>query len=724
MQELGVKSFTNISRNSVYKPVNNTLDNIIDKHKSMLEDNFNIRLSEKDLRVPLLYWNSKQHKTPYKARFIAGATHCTTKPLSVELSLVMKCIKKHFKAYCEQIHQRTGISPYWSVDNSLDCIKKLQNMKAKSVYTFDFSTLYTNLPLKSIEEALQQLVIKMFKNSSKHYILVNTFFKTAFWSDSPKSGYKVFTLDKVLDSLHWILYNTYVRFGDHLFRQEKGIPMGGNCSPLIADLYLSWLEYKYVTNTMKNNFPMAKQLSYNSRYIDDIITPNISNFLDIASHIYPKELPLERSSSNSLHDCFLDLDILVKNNKFVTKIYHKVDLFNFEVISYPFPDSNIPSRIGYNTFLSQLVRFSRVCTFVEDFAFRTRLIYDKLADRGYDRAMLKRYFIKFCCTMSDRVCSYGYYSFSTFFDYCTKFTVETCNQDVNNTQTNDTVNASPDPIQPMSFDRVCINLKTVNAPIPLMNIGNTCYLNTSLQILFMMNQVFNFGHWISKDANYSHALVSDFSNYLAFYKFLYLSTLQNTSKEHLLDFLSILNSIDDFFVIGPQKDAHEAFLRLLNIFDAGRSVFLPDHRSIKNTYFQGWYKVVQTCTNCNHTFSYLDDFVEIRVLPSKSAKTAIINELKDDRRDCHCVNCGSITKQIFSFTIFDHPRLLFVLISRYKFSDSYARPRKDCSRMVINDFIELHGQRYTLGGIITHEGASVNSGHYTACVEREGVLYT
>ena len=327
MQELGVKSFTNISGNSVYKPVKNTLDNIIDKHKSMLEDNFNIRLSEKDLRVPLLYWNSKQHKTPYKARFIAGATRCTTKPLSVELSLVMKCIKKHFKAYCEQIHQRTGISPYWSVDNSLDCINKLQNMKAKSVYTFDFSTLYNNLPLKSIEEALEQLIIKMFKNSHKHYILVNTFFKTAFWSDSPKNGYKVFTLDKVLDSLHWILCNTYVRFGDHLFRQEIGIPMGGNCSPLIADLYLSWLEYKYVTDTMKNNFPLAKQLSYNSRYIDDIITPNISNFLDIASHIYPKELPLERSSSNSLHDCFLDLDILVKNNKFITKIYHKAFRF-------------------------------------------------------------------------------------------------------------------------------------------------------------------------------------------------------------------------------------------------------------------------------------------------------------------------------------------------------------------------------------------------------------
>ena len=124
MQELGINTFSDATGNSVYKPVQITVNEIIKNHKSILEKEFNILLSEKDHKVPLLYWNSKQHKTPYKARFIAGATHCTTKPLSVELSLVMKCIKNHFKAYCEQIHQRTGISLYWSVDNSLQCINK------------------------------------------------------------------------------------------------------------------------------------------------------------------------------------------------------------------------------------------------------------------------------------------------------------------------------------------------------------------------------------------------------------------------------------------------------------------------------------------------------------------------------------------------------------------------------------------------------------------------
>ena len=31
-----------------------------------------------------------------------------------------------------------------------------------------------------------------------------------------------------------------------MFKQIKGIPMGGNASPLIADLFLANLEFKYM----------------------------------------------------------------------------------------------------------------------------------------------------------------------------------------------------------------------------------------------------------------------------------------------------------------------------------------------------------------------------------------------------------------------------------------------------------------------------------------------
>ena len=116
--------------------------------------------------------------------------------------------------------------------------------------------------------------------------------------------------------------------------QTKGIPMGGNASPLIADLYLSWLEYQYLSKLVRNkDFNLLHKLKYNSRYIDDIITPNVENFLEIAKHIYPTEISLEQTDNDSLYDTFLDLDI---------KVFHKVDLFDFEVISFPFLESNIP----------------------------------------------------------------------------------------------------------------------------------------------------------------------------------------------------------------------------------------------------------------------------------------------------------------------------------------------------------------------------------------------
>ena len=61
------------------------------------------------------------------------------------------------------------------------------------------------------------------------------------------------------------------------------------------------------------------------------------NFLEIAKHIYPTEIPLEQTQNDSLHDTFLDLDITVVNNN---KVFHKADLFDFEVISFPFLESS------------------------------------------------------------------------------------------------------------------------------------------------------------------------------------------------------------------------------------------------------------------------------------------------------------------------------------------------------------------------------------------------
>ena len=139
------------------------------------------------------------------------------------------------------------------------------------------------------------------------------------------AGYSEYTINKLVEALELILFNTNIQFNESIFKQILGIPMGGNASPFIADLYLSWCEYCYMTKVVKHDYAMAKLLSYNCRYFDDICTVNLQNFGDIAKDIYDNTLLLEGSTCSYKQDTFLDLYIRVVEHKFITGIYHKVD---------------------------------------------------------------------------------------------------------------------------------------------------------------------------------------------------------------------------------------------------------------------------------------------------------------------------------------------------------------------------------------------------------------
>ena len=50
--------------------------------------------------------------------------------------------------------------------------------------------------------------------------------------------YHAWSCQNVCDVLTFLLDNMFIRFGTKLYRQEVGIPMGTNCAPLVADLFL------------------------------------------------------------------------------------------------------------------------------------------------------------------------------------------------------------------------------------------------------------------------------------------------------------------------------------------------------------------------------------------------------------------------------------------------------------------------------------------------------
>ena len=58
----------------------------------------------------------------------------------------------------------------------------------------------------------------------------------------------------------------------------------------------------------------------------------------------------------------------------------------------------IPNKSAYGTFICELVRYARGCTFLSDFASRTLLLVKKLKNQGFTTKRLQQTYRKFCAS--------------------------------------------------------------------------------------------------------------------------------------------------------------------------------------------------------------------------------------------------------------------------------------------------------------------------------------
>ena len=97
----------------------------------------------------------------------------------------------------------------------------------------------------------------------------------------------------VCDALVYLLDNIYTRFGTKLYRQTIGIPMGTNCAPLVADLFLFCYERDFIKSlSRENQADIIEAFNSTSRYLDDLLNINNIYFDQMVDRIYPTELQL------------------------------------------------------------------------------------------------------------------------------------------------------------------------------------------------------------------------------------------------------------------------------------------------------------------------------------------------------------------------------------------------------------------------------------------------
>ena len=60
-----------------------------------------------------------------------------------------------------------------------------------------------------------------------------------------------YTANNICKMIEFLVDNIYVRFGGQLFRQMVGIPMGTNCAPILANLFLNSYENEFLHKLIK-----------------------------------------------------------------------------------------------------------------------------------------------------------------------------------------------------------------------------------------------------------------------------------------------------------------------------------------------------------------------------------------------------------------------------------------------------------------------------------------
>ena len=123
-----------------------------------------------------------------------------------------------------------------------------------------------------------------------------------------------------------------LRRANKLQRQIVGIPLGTNCAPLVADLFL-FLFYSY--------------------------------FEEMVNQIFPPELQLNKVNTSDNEAPCLDSHLSFPNGFVSSKIYNKRDEFDFDIVNLSLLDSIVPRRPFYRVYISQLIRFARLCSHVE-----------------------------------------------------------------------------------------------------------------------------------------------------------------------------------------------------------------------------------------------------------------------------------------------------------------------------------------------------------------------
>ena len=318
---------------TTYEEVTDTESDVITGVTSKIQDLTGISVEDCHKCLPSFYWLPKQHKQPIGQRFIAAGRRCCTKQLSQLLTTALKHITKTIKnSDTFKFKYKIG-NPFWILDSRdpiLNNIKLLNSKnKAHNVNTFDFSTLYTTIPHDELKKAINTLCKEAFTITGKSHLHISR--NRAYWCDkNPHTRLEksyCLTLETLCKWIELLIDNIYVFYGGQVFKQIIGIPMGTDCAPVLANLFLLYYERIYIFNLVEiGDTDTLYKLSNTGRFIDDLISINDKcKLLELLPSIYPSCMTVNKTNQSTKNATYLQTNNNKTKQKIIYLITHNIN---------------------------------------------------------------------------------------------------------------------------------------------------------------------------------------------------------------------------------------------------------------------------------------------------------------------------------------------------------------------------------------------------------------
>lgn len=299
--------------------------------------------------VPGIYLLPKVHKTKLSGRPIVPCTKWITTPASVVCDHLLQ----------EVIH-KANIA--WLVKDTKSLIRDLEGTVLSHrdgvFITADIASLYTNIDTPKGVDAVRRFLVEQQVEPSLATLII--------------------------DLLRFVLENSYLQHRDNIYHQIDGTAMGTSLAPSYANIFV-----------YMNERPLVEELSrflyLYRRFLDDVLAyldhSKAEEFMTRMNQLHPK-LKFE-FVSHPTEASFLDL-LVHKGTRFqetgvLDLRVHQKSMNLYLYIPYNSHHTEAAKRSFIQT---ELMRYIRNSSSVEDYTRLKHIFFARLRDRGYPSRFL------------------------------------------------------------------------------------------------------------------------------------------------------------------------------------------------------------------------------------------------------------------------------------------------------------------------------------------------